>query len=262
MSDQQQLKEEIARLKAQIEEYKLKCQDEAELKRQCEEALCAKTSSTSTSPTGTSGTVLTTAAAEPAAAGLSRAQANRSDSAGALHSSTSAVPRATPSSDKTTSIGSSASASSLPARKKDGSKKDKKDGSKKNKKDESKKDSTTSTALASSSSSSSKEADKPSSADNTTGPAAPTTFAVRAIEAYKGSSKTALSFSKGAIITVLEQNDAEGTFRGQMGKKEGWYRAPLLLAGLGGVSFSHCGWCGVCLMTWASRFPSFYVVRT
>jgi len=233
MSDQQQLKEEIARLKAQIEEYKLKCQDEAELKRQCEEALCAKTSSTSTSPTGTSGTVLTTAAAEPAAAGLSRAQANRSDSAGALHSSTSAVPRATPSSDKTTSIGSSASASSLPARKKDGSKKDKKDGSKKNKKDESKKDSTTSTALASSSSSSSssKEADKPSSADNTTGPAAPTTFAVRAIEAYKGSSKTALSFSKGAIITVLEQNDAEGTFRGQMGKKEGW-------------------------------FPSFYVVRT
>jgi len=48
-------------------------------------------------------------------------------------------------------------------------------------------------------------------------------WTAKALSTHKGSTKGELSFAKGATITILEENDAEGLFKGRIGKKEGWF---------------------------------------
>jgi DNA repair exonuclease SbcCD ATPase subunit len=233
---QAQLEEEIKSVYEQIEEYKRKYHEEVELKREREEELRKKedqAASAGTLASSTSGSSSTTTASSAAAAPASPWRA-----AVRLSGSPSVSSNSSPSSS--TSTTPHASNDSVPTRrplskneeelKKD--KKEKKDRKEKKEKKEKKKHNKSLTRHS-------------SGAVPTTAPSLPIggeaaaaatavaekTFTVRSLQAHKATSKNELSFAKGVTITVIEENKADDLFKGQIGKKEGW-------------------------------FPSFYVVRT
>jgi hypothetical protein len=231
---QAQLEEEIKSVYEQIEEYKRKYHEEVELKREREEELLKKEGQAasagplaSSASGGSSSTTTTASSAAPASPWRAAVR---------LGGSPSVSSNSSPSSS--TSTTPHASNDSVPTRrplsKNEGeSKKDKKE---KKEKKEKKKHNKSLTRHHSSDAVPTKAAPPlpiggEGGAAAAATAAAEKTFTVRSLQAHKATSKNELSFAKGVTITVIEENRADDLFKGQIGKKEGW-------------------------------FPSFYVVRT
>jgi hypothetical protein len=205
MATKDQLQDEIQALKKQIDKYKRKFQDEVELKRQCEEELRKME--------GGGGSVTTRewrAGSVPSC----------SSSTSSASSSTSTTPRA--------------SSDAVPTRPKKKKEKKDKSGLAKEKKDSGSKEKKKKSKTLQSGPSAAEDAGRGRSensaastpsvtAASVAAAAAGSFFTVKAIETYKAASKGELSFAKGTTITVLEENVADGLYKGQIGKKEGWF---------------------------------------